>query len=80
MPVDDRIKDIKDAYHVARQARVGNVFGFAEVDALWSNSVYAWYHINCSDHAPPPTVLLSNINPTLDTCAGCGARLSEPPR
>lgn len=80
MPVDDRIDRIKEAYHLVRQTRTASVFGLAEVEAVWSNTAYAWYHVGCAQHAPPPTVLLSNVNPTLDTCAGCGARLSEPPR
>lgn len=70
----------QDAYEQAHQRRTRAVFAIAAVDAVWSNRAAAWFHLACAAAAPSPTVTLSNLQPSLDRCAACGALLSEPPR
>lgn len=64
-----------------RRDRVGAVFGLEAIDAAWSNTGYAWYHLGpCTDGAPRPLVVLANLEASTTRCAACHRPLTDPPR
>jgi hypothetical protein len=69
----------------AAHDRAGALLGLSLVDAVWSNSAGAWFHLACRAHAPAPAIDLACDPLTTDPrvpliCAHCGARLVDPPQ